>query len=167
MPVDAAPGDVLQRIGEPSVGILLIESGAVRRLSMAGPQARVMTRGGSRGSVGGSDDSTPKLFGAGSHVGSLSSSAVGYTLVAAGAGLRLLLLPRHKALVILAATHEVHRKRLLPRTAANNLASGVLPPSPPPFDELKVAGVLGEGGMGKVLRVRKTPRQGGRADPSR
>ena len=67
-----------------------------------------------------------------------------------------LLLPREVALIILAPTHEIHRKRLLPRTAGHNLAAQALPPGPPPFDELRVAGVLGEGdtrvGILRLLR---------------
>jgi len=167
--VEAQPGDVLQRIGEPSIGVLLIEHGAVRRLSMVTPSAYMSVRGLSRSntrpSVSVSDDHAPKLFGPGSHVGSLSPAPVGYTLVAAGAGLRLLLLPRAKGLVILAPTHEVVRKRLLPRTASQNLARQAIPPPPPPLEDLRVAGLLGEGGMGKVLLVRMAPRHATRCHP--
>jgi len=55
----------------------------------------------------------------------------------------------------LAATHEEHRRRLLPRMAANNLVHQAFPPSLPPFAELRVVGILGEGGTGKAVLVRR------------
>ena len=137
-----SPGDVLQRIGELSVGLLVVEAGTVRRISIGAPGALPDSPG------------PAEVLPAGSVVGSLGTSPAAFTLLAGGGGTRCLLIARRPASIILAPTHELRRRKLAPRTSASHMQP-VLPPPPPPFDELRVSGLLGEGSSSRVLLVRK------------
>jgi len=164
-----APGTELQRRGEPSEGIVLLESGTLLKgtpwgtaSSRRSPRATTADVGVGVCGVGivgfrrgppattAADDDAPVQPGA--TVGSLSTDPAQDSLFA-HVGVVAYRLPRRAALVILASTHEFSKGKLIPRATPYHLRRP--PPPPPPFALLTAAALLGEGGTSRVLLVRK------------
>lgn len=175
------PGTELQRRGEPSEGILLLEAGTLLKGTPWGASSRRPAQmnaaaqvgiggvcgagllGVRRGSGASLDSSIESLAGArriqddapvepGECVGSLGADPSPTSLYA-HVGVVAVRLPRKAALVILASTHEFCKGKLTPRATPYHLRRPL--PPPPPFGLLTVASLLGEGGSSRVLLVRK------------
>ena len=173
------PGTELQRRGEPSEGILLLEAGTLLKGTPWGnaPSRRAPTNASSVEAVGVCGVGivgvrrgaclTPERSSAnpvntatgdeepmqpGMTIGALGSGPSPTSLFA-HVGVVAYRLPRRAAMVILASTHELTKDKLTPRATPFHLRRPV--PPPPPFASLSVAALLGEGGSSRVLLVRQ------------
>ena len=177
--VRPAPGTELQRRGEPSDGIWLLESGTLLKGTPWGASSsrRSSVHGSAPLGVGGvcgagivgvrrggltnqTDSSESPQAASGEEAPVQAGTAIGTlgagpspTSLFAHVGVMAYRLPRRAALVILASTHEMCKGRLTPRATPYHLSRP--PPPPPPFASLAVAALLGDGGTSRVLLVRK------------